>query len=253
MKKRAALKPQFKQPEAPIVTLGDTDLQQIQKDLESKDEIVVAKAKVRLDRNEVAKKEIEVRDQTAANRGAAVSLEFMKKHPEFVQCDANAKVIGEYIKSENLDWTVDNLEIAYAATESQLAQRQSATPLPATVVEEPAAPVAAEIKQEPVAANPSTASAPVAAPASAPVAASEASTPVETTAAAPNAPVVASKPPVAGGVEPGTLHGGRPQVSTKPVGYTKKQIRDMPREEYKKRMKDPGFVRMVTTLFKNSQ
>ena len=246
MKKRASLKPQFKQPETPINVLDEATLLEIQKDLESKDEIVSAKAKVKLELNEAAKERLQARYQTDFNNGRAVSLEFMRKHPEFNSCDANAKIIGDYVKANNLEWSVDNLEIAYAETESQLAPRQSVQPK-----EEPAVPVVkGEIKPEVVAANTAPASESVVAPVPAPVAAPVASAPVETVPAAPNVPAVTTKPP-ASGIEPGSLHGGRPELGTKkPVGYTKKQILDMPREEYKKRMKDPGFVRQVNILFK---
>ena len=138
----------------------------------------------------------------------------------------------------------NNLEYVYGQVESQLAPRQSG-------VVEPAAPVVTEITPEATTANPPVASASVVAPVPAPVAAPVASAPVETVPAAPNVPAVTTKLP-ASGIEPGTLHGGRPELGTKkPVGYTKKQILDMPREEYKKRMKDPGFVRQVNILFKS--
>ena len=81
MKKRASIKPQFKQPEPVIQTLDEASLLEVQKDLESKDEVVAAKAKVKLELNDVAKQRIEVKRNEDINRGAAVALEFKKNHP----------------------------------------------------------------------------------------------------------------------------------------------------------------------------
>jgi hypothetical protein len=249
MKRRAELKPTFSPPEPKIEVLDEPEILAIQKDLESKDELVVAKAKAALELNAARRDRLELRKREDFVRGQAVSLTFRDQHPEFNACEANSKVLSQYIRDNQLEWTLDNLEIAYAATESQLAPRTVEIPSRTIAVSEPVAvPVVQEIKQEPPVTNTPVAAPVVAQPPAS--AAAVAPTPVDPPAPTPNVAAQERKTPAAG-IEPGTLHGARPTgpVASKPTGLTKQDIAKMPRDEYRKRMRDPGFVRMVNALF----
>ena len=165
-------------------------------------------------------------------RGQAVSYEFMKNHlHDFNPCQANSDILTEHMKENDLSWTVDNLEIAFAATESRLAR-------PVSVIVPPAAnppaqaPVAAAVPAAEVTVAPPAAAAPTAVAAPAVV-------------ANPQAP--ARRVPD-GGLQPGQLT-GRPTAAQQPVGLTKRDIQKMPRDEYKLKIKDPKFRAAVERLF----
>ena len=241
LRKRAALKPQLKAPEPVIEILNEEKLVALQADLNSEDELKATRAKLAIEINDARKEKAAALNAQAFARGQAVSLEFRRKNPDFNPCDANGKILTEYIQTNNLEWTVENLEIAYAETESQLAPRIA----PAVVAAEPE-PVAVveDIRQEPAAANPTPAPAPVVAPAPAAVV----PTPVEAPPAAANPPVQARKLPAAG-IEPGSLHGARPTGTAKPVELTKQDVAKMSRDEYKRNMRNPEFVKKVNALF----
>jgi len=267
MKKRASIKPEFKQPEVPIELLSEEQLLKIQKDLESKDEIAQSKAKVAFELNEARKLQLKNRRQEDFNRGQAVSLEFRKNHPEFNACEANAKILGDYIQENKLEWTVDNLELAFAEREKELAPRVENNPpqvADTTAADAEAARVQAEaeatakaaaeveakkkIEQEQAAANTAAATAPVAATASA-----AASTPVEAPVAAINPPELPARKLPAAGIEPGTLHGGRATGTTKPAGLTKQEVARMTntpegRATFRRKLKDPNFVKQLNAI-----
>jgi hypothetical protein len=221
-----------------------------------------------------------------ANQQAAEAVEYKRQHTEsqlfceahkadFYPCQANADALSRRMLERGLYWDKNNLEIVFAEIESKLAPRPVEAPPapdPAVVAAEAKARADAEaqaaaakeaadakaladaeaerkrIEQEKVAANPAPAPASVVAPAAAPAAA-VAPTPVENSAAANNPPASAVKPP-AGGIEPGTLHGGRPPVgtATKPTGLTKQEIARMPLDEFKKRLRDPIFRKRLNEL-----
>ena len=46
-------------------------------------------------------------------REAAISYRFMQKHPTLVQSKEMAHALADFLKAENLQWTVDSLEQAY--------------------------------------------------------------------------------------------------------------------------------------------
>ena len=102
-----------------------------------------------------------------------------------------------------------------------------------------------KLEQEQAAANTAAAQASVA-----PAAPAAGSTPTEKSATTANTVATAPKPP-AGGIEPGTMHGGRPAPSTgdKAPVYTKQDIIRMPKEEMRRRMRNPAFVKIVNELF----
>lgn len=74
-------------------------------------------------------KELKVsREQRAAQQRAQIAYEWMGARPEFYNCDANGAILREYIETNNLDWSFENLDIAYAATQDRLAVRPTSTP-----------------------------------------------------------------------------------------------------------------------------
>lgn len=143
-------------------------------------------------------------------RRDAIALKWMRGHLEdFNPCEANANMISAYISENDLDWTEDNLEIAFVALESQLASKP--------------APVRSAVDNPPIEV-PVTPPAAVAVP--------------EIPVAVPNPASVKRIPD--GGLIPGTLSAGK-QVS-KPAGLTKKDIAKMPPAEIRLKLRTvPGF------------
>jgi hypothetical protein len=194
-----------------------------------------------------------IADETARQHGVIVADLWLADHKEdFVVCDANNKIIGEWIKSAGpngtpLEWTYDNLELAFEANKARLARPTYVAPVvetsappannppaavPAVAVAAPIAPVA------PTTVGPASN---VETPASQPASATTAPTSV----AATNAPA-ARRPGVNGSLPPGSLSAQRPSVSQEPVASTRsellRQIAKMPREEYRKQLKNAKFV-----------
>lgn len=211
-----------KQPEAPKPELTQEEMAAAAADLESDDPAKKAAAIRKLNRTDLIEKQLQdaaVREQNA--REAAISYAFMRNHlQDFNPCQANADVLTNYLKDNNLEWTEDNLEEAFSKVSEQLAPVVQSAPVAPAPAAEPIPPVV------PVTAPVIPAAAPVAA---APVVAA----PVTP---APNAP---AKPVPHGGVQPGTLTAGRP-VAAKPAGLTKAQIKAWTVEQMKAYMRKPG-------------
>lgn len=186
--------------------------------------------------------------------GRAISNEFMRRHlHDYNPCAANKKAMAEYFVENNLEFTLDNLEVAFADLMEQGdklapvdgATRQAtvaANPAPVATAATPAAPVI------PVAETPATV------PASAAPAQPQAvvTPPVEATAttpaAAPNVPTPARRPGVSGGIAPGSLSAQRPGTPD-PVLARKEflqAVNKMPAAEMKLKLKnDPQFVKQL--------
>jgi hypothetical protein len=47
----------------------------------------------------------------------------MSAHPEFFNCNANGKVLADYLSSNQLEWTPTNLDLAFEMSYDQLAER----------------------------------------------------------------------------------------------------------------------------------
>jgi hypothetical protein len=62
-----------------------------------------------------------VEKENLYNKGRAIGFEFCRKHPEFYQCDANSKALYKFLRDNGLEHTVDNLEIAFASLQDELA------------------------------------------------------------------------------------------------------------------------------------
>ena len=206
---------------APVQTLSDAELQKLQDELKSEDRDVAAKAAEQVRRNDETKKFAEADKAIEDARQAKVSYAFLTKHVnDYNSCQANNKLLSDYIHDNKLEWTEDNLEAALIAVESQLAEKEQ----PAFAV--PANP--APVTPAPVVPPP------------APVA-----TPVPP--AVPNNPAPpAARPGVNGGLVPGEQSAPRP--SSQPKGLTKEDVQKMSREEFRRRMKDPKFQAEVNAL-----
>lgn len=231
-----------KQEEPVKIGMTDAEILQIAQDL-NEDPAKAAKAAqaVRKLSNADAAEERERKAQEAIEEahGRSISYQFMRNHlNDFNPCQANSDILTEYIQNNNLEWTVDNLEIAFAATESQLAPpTRPAIPASVPAVDNPPAPAPAVTAAPVVVAVPEI-------PAVPPVVVEVAPAPVPVI---PANPVIPVRRVPNGGIQPGGLS-GRPPVQV-PVGLTKKDIKDMPRDEYKRRVKDPKFVAEVNALF----
>jgi hypothetical protein len=166
-------------------------------------------------------------------RHEKVSLAFLRSHiNDFNNCKANVEMIAKYLEENKLEWTTDNLELAFVAKESELApvERPVAPVVPAnpvvtvtpTVVAVPAAPVvtapvvpAAPVVVQPVVAAP----APVTPPA--------------------NPVVIAPRPGVNAGIIPGQNSGIRP--AAQPTGLTAEEIKSWDAATMRKNMKNPSM------------
>ena len=206
---------------APVQTLSDAELQKLQDELKSEDRDVAAKAAEQVRRNDEAKKFAEADKAIEDARQAKVSYAFLTKHVnDFNNCQANNKLLSDYIHDNKLEWTEDNLEAALIAVESQLAEKEQ----PAPVV--PANPV--PVTPAPVVPPPATVATPV-------------------PPAVPNNPAPpAARPGVNGGLVPGDQSAPRP--SSQPKGLTKEDVQKMSREEFRRRMKDPKFLAEFNAL-----
>jgi hypothetical protein len=172
-------------------------------------------------------------------------IAFLNAHThDYYNCEANTKLIVEYIDGHKLRWTKANMELAMQEVESKLAEKPSViTPRTEPVVEK----IVEKIQQVTPAANPPVAPATVVAPVIAPVATAVAPTPVAQAPAA-NIPAVAPKIP-ASGLEPGSLHGGRPAAgSSKTTGLTMQDVDKADRKQFQKWTKDPVYRAQLIKL-----
>lgn len=66
----------------------------------------------------------ELRKTNATQNRLVVVQKFLSLHPEdFYNCDANGQVLANYLQANNLAWTPDNLEIAFATEAGKLASK----------------------------------------------------------------------------------------------------------------------------------
>lgn len=213
----------FKSAEEPVAKpLTDEQLLAATEDLDSKDPQKRLQAVRKIASAESEAEKAKAREAEQAAIGARESYLFMTRHrDDFNPCEANGKIIGEYLKANDLSWTADNLELAFIATESQLA------PVVATA---------------PAVQTPVTPATPAANPAVTPVATPVAATPV--VPATPEAPAVAAipltptpRPGVNGGFVPGSTFSGQPVVVA--PGLTKATIGAWSAQEMRKHMANP--------------
>ncbi len=210
-----------KQPDLPTPELTPDELATAVVDLEGTDPVKKAAAIRKLSRTDVLDKKFLEADVAKKDAlAASVSYAFMRAHlHDFNPCDANATILTDYINSNDLEWTQDNLEEAFSKVIDQLAPVVQPTPAPPVAEIPPVVPVEAPVP----AAEAPVAVAPVVAAPVAPV---------------PNAPAV--RVPHAG-IQPGTLTAGR-LVPVKPAGLTKAQIKAWTSDEMKAYMRKSGGV-----------
>jgi len=210
----------FKQPQVqtPIQQperLTDDELKQALNDVRSEDPKISAQAQAKItleERRKAAEAQRLYLEEQA-------SYAFLRKHiHDFNNCEANIKMIDEYIKEHKLEWTLDNLELAFIARESELAPK----------VVEPVAPVVL---------NPAPTVTPVVTPA-APVVVQPV-VPAPVAPAVPNPAPAVPRPGVNGGVVPGESSGVRP--AAKPAGLTAEEIRSWDAATYKKHLANPAM------------
>lgn len=226
------------------VGLTEEEVKQLAGELD--EDPVKAEAKVKAIRKLSNADAAEQREREAQIAKAAADAEresyaFMKNHiNDYYVCDANGNALTDYIKENKLAWTRDNLEIAFAAIESQLA------PLPSRQVESvPAAqpPAAPVVAAPPAVAAVVPAVAEPVVPAVAPVVATPAVAPTPE----PANPVAPVRRVPNGGIQPGQMS-GRPPAATTAPGLTKRDILKMPRDEYRQKIKNPQFRALVNKI-----
>ena len=195
-----------------------------------------------------AEREAQIAEQTARARGVAVGNAWQADHKEdFLPCQANSNIIIGWLNANGLGATYENLELAFAATENQLVKPQ---PAPVEELHAPAVVNPPAVAPAPVAAQPS-----ITAPAAEVAPTIEAAVPTvhqapvataPTPVAAPIAQPATRRPGVNGSLPPGSLTAARPSAQRTPPVSTQAEmlalIKDMPREEYRKKLKNPEFV-----------
>ena len=210
-----------------------------------------AKLKEAISKVSKVERDAQIARETALAQGRAVANVWMSDHKEdFQPCEANTKIIGEWLSANKLELSYDNLELAFKATETRLAKPVHQAPVeeaPAALVVNPpaAAPVAPAAPAPPIAAPAVVAAEPVSTPAaqsSQPVVAA----PEPTPAAAPNAQPAARRPGVNGGIAPGSMSAPRPSVQEQPQTTTRavmlKEIKKMSQDEFRKKLKNAEYV-----------
>lgn len=229
----------------PIRQLTDAEVADLVKDLKSDDptKSVAAARKLALADPAVVKAQQDAYEAKIKSEAALVTYQFLQKHiHDFNNCAANQKLLGEYFEENNLKWTLDNLEIAFAALEDQLAP-VAQVPARAVPSVENAAPVTTAASAAPAAPAAAAAAAPaVPAPQAAPA---QPATPPQPE----NKPPVRvePRPGVNSGILPGTLTGKIVDVpSTATSGQlTARDIYKWDPKILKARMRDPQWIPII--------
>lgn len=161
---------------------------------------------------------------------------FIGNHPEYIPSESNRDIIVKYLEKKNLPVTVNNLEIAFDdLTQDNLLLLRAPEPTRTEVTPEP-------VEPEPISPEPTELE-------TAPL--SEPAIPAPTTQTAP----ISTEPAV---VRPRTSSSGLSSRSSsvsqtptvpKTKGTTIQEIRNMPTEEYQRRLREvPGFAKLVDEL-----
>lgn len=137
-------KPTSVKPEAPAPKPMTAD-EEYQAGLELQNPATAGKAVRKLIENQIPLSEIERESKEARKSRANADAEaamyaFCRSHvTDFYDCHANGKILGEYLRDNQLAVTSDNLEIAFAATQDRLAANPSVTALPPQTEDNPPA------------------------------------------------------------------------------------------------------------------
>ena len=231
------------------------------KALESKDVAEAEKVVRGILENEFKKKEDEIQQAKSFQEGQKIGIDFVTRHLyDFNPCRANMVALAEYCQQHGLDFTLDNLEVAFIDLSEQgdklappvhrasEATRpvEQATNTPVTT----AAPVASaqsELPAEPAAAATQTV---VAQPTVETIASQPAVAATVTTPVAANQPTATRRPGVNGSLPPGTMSANRPSAADPNQARKEfmRELKSMPTDVMKKRLKtDPQFVKQLQT------
>jgi hypothetical protein len=234
-------------PAPPPAPLSEADLLVLQKELETGNAAQKAEAIRKIANDQFVKDNTTLRQELAQRDRVAIANDFVKRHVDDYEDNvANSAILMKYLTDNKLAWTPDNFDAAFDAVYNQLAPKAvSALAVTPTPTPNPAPVVAATIPvvAAPPLVQPTPAPAPVAPVAVVPAPAAVVPAVV---VSAPNvAPAVT--PPITG-VQPGELSGVPASAATAPVKLTKKDIINMPKDELKRRMKNPDFVTYANRL-----
>jgi hypothetical protein len=226
--------------------LTEADLLVLQKELETGNAAQKAEAIRKIANDQFVKDNTTLRQELAQRDRTAIANDFVKRHKDDYEDNvANSAILIKYLTDNKLAWTPDNFDAAFDATYIQLAPKVSPPVVTPEPTPNPAPVVVATIPAAaaPVPVQPTPAPAPVATPVAAPVPAAVVPAVVVPT---PNAAPVVT-PPITG-VQPGELSGVPASAATTQVKLTKKDIINMPKDELKRRMKNPNFVAYANRL-----
>jgi hypothetical protein len=202
-----------------------------------------AKLQDAIKKSSKADKDVELARQAALQKGQLIANAWVADHKDdFLPCDANTKLMGEWMAANQLTLTYENLERAFTANETKLVKPTFEQPVEehAEVVPNTQTPAAATVAAPaPVI--------PAAAPAAAvpvsnatPPASQPTATAPQATSAAPANTAVARRPGVNGGLQPGTLTAGRPSGQATPQTTSaadfQKMVDKMPAPEFRKKV-----------------
>ena len=240
----------FREPEKPLVqTMTDDQIRQVLQEVSTEtDPVKSAELKQRVVEDEMARN----RQKTADALKKAVELQtaliFIKRHVrDYNDNEANGQLLRSWVLENNLEFTVDSLEVAFETLKHQLAPVETSTPAPAAIpVNTPPAKPAVAAPAAPVAAIPPAAPAP--APAPQPVAAAPV-TPVPA-----NQPIPSRRPGINGGIPPGSFTGSRPTSNQQAPEFTMKDLKELSKnpQEMRRRIKmEPGFEQKVNALLQS--
>src|ERR1017187_1576512 len=118
-----------------VKPLTEAELVQFQEDLKGEDRDKSAKAAKQI-------REVEANNAIRGAAEAKASYEFLTAHiQDYDRCEANNKVLADYIRGNNLEWNLENLEFALTSLGSQLAPKEQPVPTPINPVVVTTAPI----------------------------------------------------------------------------------------------------------------
>jgi len=214
--------------------------EQILKEVKADDPNTIVDAVRKIVAEETRQKENrEAAIQKEYKRQQEASHAFLRLYPEYNNCAANNQLLANYITGNKLEWTTDNLAVAYEALEGQLAPKE--IPAPEPEPEPEPEPTVQPAQPQPVI-NPPASAAP--APEPAPVSASAATEPTpapvdQQPAQRPNPAPAARRPGVDASLQPGQSGVRSTPVRIDPSTITFEKIKKMTGAEMREAMKDP--------------
>lgn len=231
----------FKQPEPALDgLLSEDQIRQMLREVQTeKDPSKLADLHQKISTDEQLRFQLE----KAAVKEQHVTLKWMRKHiHDFVPNQANSLLLDGYLKDNNLEYSDDNLEVAFIALQPQLAEATAAIPVNTTLAQPAAVPAAP--------------AAPVAPAVPAPAAASQPSVAAPATPVTGNQPAPARRPGVNGGIPPGSFSGTRPGAASQASQFTMKDLKELsknPKELRRRMTMEPGFTEKVNALLRSRQ